>query len=46
MINEISKERQSEILRKALDWFSDNYVFEDLLHILHEHLDMTDTEID
>lgn len=46
MITDISKERQTEILGKALDWFSEHYEPEELLDILHEHLDMTDWEID
>lgn len=46
MITDISKERQTEILGKALDWFSEHYEPEELLDILHEHLDMTDAEID
>lgn len=46
MITDISKERQIKILEKALDWFSEHYESEELLNILHEHLDMTDAEID
>lgn len=46
MINDISKERQTEIFGKALDWFSEHYEPKELLDILHEHLDMTDAEID
>lgn len=46
MITDISKERQTKILEKALDWFSEHYEPKDLLDILHKHLDMTDSEID
>lgn len=46
MINDISKERQTEIIEKALDWFSEHFEAKELLDILHEHLDMTDAEID
>jgi len=46
MINDISKERQTKILEKALDWFSEHFESKELLEILHEHLDMTDAEID
>lgn len=46
MITDISKERQTKILEKALDWFSEHYEAKELLDILHEHLDMTDAEID
>lgn len=46
MITDISKERQTKILENALDWFSEHYEPEELLDILHEHLDMTDAEID
>lgn len=46
MITDISKERQTEIFGKALDWFSEHYEPKELLDILHEHLDMTDAEID
>lgn len=46
MITDISKERQTKILENALDWFSEYYEPEELLDILHEHLDMTDAEID
>ncbi len=45
MITDISKERQTKILEKALDWFSEHYEPKDLLDILHKHLDMTDSEI-
>lgn len=46
MITDISKERQTKILENALDWFSKHYESKELLDILHEHLDMTDSEID
>lgn len=46
MITDISKERQTKILENALDWFSEHYESKELLDILHEHLDMTDAEID
>ena len=46
MITDISKERQTKILEKALDWFSEHYESKELLDILHEHLDMIDAEID
>lgn len=46
MITDISKERQTKILEKALDWFSEHFEAKELLDILHEHLDMTDAEID
>lgn len=46
MITDISKERQTKILEKALDWFSEHFESKELLNILHEHLDMTDDEID
>lgn len=46
MITDISRERQTKILEKALDWFSKHYESKELLEILHEHLDMTDAEID
>lgn len=46
MITDISKERQTKILENALDWFSEHYESKELLDILHEHLDMTDSEID
>lgn len=45
-MTDISKERQNEILEKALDWFSEHFESKELLDILHEHLDMTDSEID
>lgn len=35
MITDISKERQTKILEKALDWFSEHYEPEELLDILH-----------
>lgn len=46
MITDISKERQTKILENALDWFSEHFEAKELLDILHEHLDMTDAEID
>lgn len=46
MITDISKERQTKILENALDWLSEHFESEELLDILHEHLDMTDEEID
>lgn len=46
MITDISKERQTKILENALDWFSEHFESKELLDILHEHLDMTDAEID
>lgn len=46
MITDISKERQTRILENALDWFSEHFEAKELLDILHEHLDMTDAEID
>ena len=46
MITDIPKERQTRILENALDWFSKHYESKELLEILHEHLDMTDEEID
>lgn len=46
MITDISKERQTKILENALDWLSKHFESEELIDILHEHLDMTDDEID
>lgn len=46
MITDISKKRQTKILENALDWFSEHFEAKELLDILHEHLDMTDAEID
>ena len=46
MITDIPKERQTRILENAFDWFSKHYESKELLEILHEHLDMTDEEID
>lgn len=46
MITDILKERQTKILENALDWFSEHFEAKELLDILHEHLDMTDAEID
>lgn len=46
MINDISKERQTEIIEKALDWFSEHYDYEELYEILKDKLTMTDEEID
>lgn len=45
-MTDISKERQNEILEKALDWFSEHFESKELLEILHEHLDMNDSEIE
>lgn len=45
-MTDISKERQTKILENALDWFSEHFESKELLDILHEHLDMTDSEID
>lgn len=45
-MTDISKERQNEILEKALDWFSEHFESKELLDILHEHLDMNDSEIE
>ncbi|MGN0005282.1 MAG: hypothetical protein ACI37Z_04870 [Candidatus Gastranaerophilaceae bacterium] len=45
-MTDISKERQNEILEKALDWFAEHFESKELLDILHEHLDMNDSEID
>lgn len=45
-MTDISKERQNEILEKALDWFAEHFESKELLDILHKHLDMTDLEID
>ena len=45
-MTDISKERQNEILEKALDWFTEHFESKELLDILHEHLDMNDSEID
>lgn len=45
-MTDISKERQNEILKKALDWFAEHFESKELLDILHEHLDMNDSEID
>lgn len=45
-MTDISKERQTKILKNALDWFSEHFESKELLDILHEHLDMTDEEID
>ncbi len=46
MINDISKERQTEIIEKALDWFSEHFDSEELYKILKDKLTMTDDEID
>lgn len=46
MINDISKERQTEIIEKSLDWFSEHYDYEELYEILTDKLTMTDDEID
>ena len=46
MITDISKERQTEILGNALDWFSEHFDFEELYEILTDKLTMTDDEID
>lgn len=45
-MTDISKERQNEILEKALDWFAEHFESKELLDILHEHLDMNDSEIE
>lgn len=45
-MTDISKERQNEILEKALDWFAEHFESKELLDILHEYLDMNDSEID
>lgn len=42
----ITKSRKDTILGYALDWLSEHFESEELLDILHEHLDMTDDEID
>lgn len=39
-------ERYKNLIQNALDWFSEHFESEELLDILHEHLDMTDEEID
>lgn len=46
MITDISKERQTEIIEKALDWFSEHYDYDELYEILTDKLTMTDDEID
>ncbi len=46
MITDISKERQTKILEKALDWFSEHYDYEELYEILKDKLTMSDDEID
>ena len=45
-MTDISKERETEILEKALDRFSEHFESKELLDILHEHLDMNDSEIE
>jgi len=46
MITDISKEKLEVILGHALDYIGQCHEGEELLDILHEHLDMTDDEID
>lgn len=43
---DIAKERQTEILEKVLDWFSEHFESEKLYEILTDKLVMTDEEID
>lgn len=45
-MRKITSERKEEILGHTLDWFSEHFESKELLDILHEHLDMTDEEID
>ena len=45
-MTDISKERQNEILEKALDWFSEHFDNKELCEILKRHLTMSDEEMD
>ncbi len=45
-MTDISKERQNEILEKALDWFSEHFDNKELCEILKKHLNMSDEEMD
>lgn len=45
-MSEIKSERENEILNNALGWISEHLDDEELLRVLHEHLKMTDEEID
>ena len=45
-MRKITSERMEKILGHALDWFSEHFKAKEMLDILHDHLDMTDEEIE